>query len=82
MDKIQEIQEALENCGIGYDSVNEHAQSIDIIVEGDWKHSHQYCDQVMKSLGYEKAYEIKSQADPNIIYDDWYISTHYYRKPE
>lgn len=81
MDKIQQIQEALSNAGISFE-INEHRQTLDVTVTGDWKHSHQHCDEIMRNLGYEKVMEIKSQADPNIIYDDWYTSYHYYLPPE
>lgn len=50
---------------------------IDVNVEwGDWKHSHEYCDYIMK----QKGWELESES----IYDeddsDCYCSTHTYKR--
>ena len=42
-------------------------------LEGDWKHTHKYCDEIMSSLGYDI---IKETAKPSS--EDWYSSWHLY----
>jgi hypothetical protein len=45
------------------------------IAWGDWKHSHAWCDVLMKYLGYELVNEIVTEENGS----DAYSSEHWYR---
>ena len=50
---------------------------VDVNIEwGDWKHGHEYCDELMAELGWELDSECVSDEDET----DCYSSTHTYKR--
>ena len=49
-------------------------------VTGDWKHTHLYLKEIMKSLGYRQVYENCTDGEDEI--NDWYTADHLYQKIE
>lgn len=71
------IQSKLQEKGL-YCEVMEHANgAVSIEIErGDWKHEHDYCDFLMRGLGYEKTDEQITEETG----EDYYSSIHFYEK--
>ena len=50
---------------------------VTIHIDGDWKHSHGYCDHLMQELGFILVKEQEVGEDDG---DDWYESYHIYKQ--
>ncbi len=53
----------------------EENDQIHIDIDGDWKHDHRFCDNLMESLGYTKIDEFLLEPSE----DDWYSARHIYK---
>lgn len=56
---------------------DDHKRS-ELYLGGDWKHAHVRVDNIMKHFGWECIGEEEDECEDN--YDDWYYSTHTYKK--
>ena len=77
--EYERIQKFLKAHDLWFEvsSLNQTDNGISIYIEwGDWKHSHMFLDNVMKSLGYNLTDEVITEEDGS----DTYSSIHYYSK--
>ena len=73
---IVELIKILINKGVDFTDVYELNGLYCILIEwGDWKHSHSYCENVMRELGY--TFEGETIVEENG--SDCYSSVHYYK---
>jgi hypothetical protein len=62
----------------GIEEIYDYPQGyVTILIDGDWKHSHGYCDYLMGELGFELVREVEVGEDDG---DDWYEAERTYKQ--
>lgn len=76
------IEDYLRENGLYTNEIWKDHDGIHIYIEnGDWKHSHLFCKELMEELGYTQVfYKTKPYEDENIIWDDCQTAEHCYIK--
>lgn len=61
--------------------VSPRKATIEILAEGDWKHTHARLDHLIGTLGYELRTEtVNKYGNGHCDYSDWYESFHVYKR--
>lgn len=72
------IEDALIPVNLTYYEIADiNDLTVEIKIEGDWKHDHGLCRHIMDGLGYLQVGEVAEESD-----DDWYTSTHIFMKAD
>lgn len=71
------LRKLFADANINYDEIQFVDDLAVVDVDGDWKHSHLYCDYLMeKHLGYKLLYSEVTEEDGS----DWYRADRVYKK--
>ena len=68
------LQKLFDKANVYWEFWEDNGQ-INIDIDGDWKHDHGFCDNLMESLGYRKIDEFLLEPSE----DDWYNARHIYK---
>ena len=75
-DETGKITEIMNAAGL-YHDICKTNKGYEIEIEwGDWKHDHQFTDDIMEALGYELTMEVETETDGS----DCYSSIHYFKR--